>query len=80
MAFGLGQTDLETLKKAIFGNQDPEEGEGNGKDDEIGDEDVAKVEAMMRKLQAAREAGETMGEAQRRKMAAKAVEEVMREF
>ena len=80
MDFGLGQSDLETLKKAIFANQYPEGQDENSKGEEIGDEDVAKVEAMMHKLQAAREAGETMGEAQRRKMAAKAVEEVMREL
>jgi hypothetical protein len=35
---------------------------------------------MMRKLQAAREAGQAMGEAQRRRMAARAVEEVMKDF
>ncbi|KAJ6440059.1 alpha and gamma adaptin binding protein p34 [Purpureocillium lavendulum] len=46
----------------------------------LDDDDVAKVERMMRKLQAAREAGETMGDAQRRRMAAKAVAEVMREL
>jgi hypothetical protein len=44
------------------------------------DDDIAKVETMMRKLQAVREAGEGMGEAQRRRMAARAVEEVMREL
>ncbi|KAJ6779740.1 hypothetical protein PWT90_02083 [Aphanocladium album] len=78
--FGLGQVDLETLKKAIFaGDQDSHHDKGKN-DQDIGDEDVAKVEAMMRKLQAAREAGETVTETQRRKMAAKAVEEVMREL
>ncbi|KAM3473552.1 hypothetical protein MY8738_008314 [Beauveria namnaoensis] len=81
MDFGLGQADLEKLKKAIFANQGPEQDlEDDRKGDDIGDEDVAKVQAMMSKLQAAREAGETMSETQRRKMAAKAVEEVMREL
>ncbi|OAQ97356.1 hypothetical protein LLEC1_03420, partial [Akanthomyces lecanii] len=81
MGFGLGQGDLETLKEAIFANQYSEEHDEDGKDEDVvGDEDVAKVEDMMHKLQAAREAGETMSEAQRRKMAAKAVEEVMREL
>ena len=46
----------------------------------VGEDDVAKVEAMMRKLQAAREAGQGMNEAQRKKMAAKAVAEVMKDF
>ncbi|PTB69439.1 hypothetical protein BBK36DRAFT_1187106 [Trichoderma citrinoviride] len=55
--------------------------DGEAQDDrELDDEDVAKVEKMMRKLQAAREMGEGMGEAQRRRLAAKAVEEVMREL
>lgn len=95
MDFGLGQApDLESLKKAIWADAttaDAEEEEqdakkNRGQEDrdtdkvDIGDEDVAKVEAMMRKLQAAREAGETMSETQRRKMAAKAVQEVMREL
>jgi hypothetical protein len=44
------------------------------------DGEIAKVETMMRKLQAVREAGEGMGEEQRRRMAARAVEEVMREL
>lgn len=47
---------------------------------QVDEDDVAKVEAMMRKLQAAREAGEGMSEAQRKKMAAKAVAEVMKDF
>lgn len=49
-------------------------------DRDLDDEDVAKVEKMMRKLQAAREMGEGMSEAQRKRLAARAVEEVMREL
>ncbi|KAK5993923.1 hypothetical protein PT974_07361 [Cladobotryum mycophilum] len=49
-------------------------------DGELDDEDVAKVEKMMRKLQAAKEMGEGMSEAQRKRLAARAVEEVMREL
>ncbi|KAF4983681.1 hypothetical protein FZEAL_968 [Fusarium zealandicum] len=52
---------------------------GGGFED-LDDEEVAKVERMMSKLQAVREAGEGMGEEQRRRMAARAVEEVMREL
>lgn len=44
---------------------------------ELDDDEVAKVEKMMRKLQAVREAGEGMGEEQRKRMAARAVREVM---
>ena len=46
----------------------------------LDDGDVAKVERMMRKLQAVREAGEGMPEEQRRRMAAMAVKEVMKEL
>ncbi|VUC21890.1 unnamed protein product [Clonostachys rosea] len=58
------------------GEKSAEEEEGG----ELNDDDIAKVEKMMRKLQAAREAGEGMGQDQRRRMAARAVEEVMREL
>lgn len=44
---------------------------------EVDDDDVVRVERMMAKLQAVREAGEGMGEEQRKKMAARAVREVM---
>ncbi|KAH8733963.1 hypothetical protein BGZ61DRAFT_445602 [Ilyonectria robusta] len=47
---------------------------------DLDEDEVAKVEKMMRKLQAVREAGEGMGEEQRKRMAARAVEEVMREL
>ncbi|KAG5999844.1 hypothetical protein E4U21_006217 [Claviceps maximensis] len=44
------------------------------------DKEVTKMEDMMRKLQAVREAGEGLPDAQRRRMAARAVQEVMREL
>ncbi|KAH6893029.1 hypothetical protein B0T10DRAFT_264325 [Thelonectria olida] len=47
---------------------------------ELDDEDVAKMDRMMKKLLAVREAGEGMGEEQRKRMAARAVEEVMRDL
>ncbi|KAH7318164.1 hypothetical protein B0I35DRAFT_478700 [Stachybotrys elegans] len=47
---------------------------------DLDDEEIAKVEKMMRKLQAVREAGEGMSQEQRRRMAARAVEEVMKEL
>jgi hypothetical protein len=87
---------METLRKAIWAGAAKEQGttttttssgaaaaakgDDEDADDEIDDDDVAKVEKMMRKLQAAREAGQAMGEAQRRRMAARAVEEVMKDF
>ncbi|KAF7563150.1 hypothetical protein G7046_g981 [Stylonectria norvegica] len=47
---------------------------------QLDEDEVAKVEQMMRKLHAVREAGEGMGEQQRRRLAARAVEEVMKEL
>ncbi|PHH65686.1 hypothetical protein CDD81_1772 [Ophiocordyceps australis] len=43
-------------------------------------DDVDQVEGMMRRLQAVRDAGAGMGEAQRRRMAARAVAEVIKEL
>lgn len=57
--------------------EEEEEEEGKPEPD---DEDVEKVERMMRKLQAVREAGEGMGYEQRRRMAARAVADVMKEL
>ncbi|KAL7795313.1 hypothetical protein V8C37DRAFT_414717 [Trichoderma ceciliae] len=54
--------------------------EDQADDRELDEEGVAKVEKMMRKLQATREMGEGMSEAQRKRLAARAVEEVMREL
>ncbi|RFU75404.1 hypothetical protein TARUN_6853 [Trichoderma arundinaceum] len=54
--------------------------DSEAEDRDLDDEDVAKVEKLMRKLQAAREMGEGMSEAQRKRLAARAVEEVMREL
>ncbi|SPO06958.1 uncharacterized protein DNG_09652 [Cephalotrichum gorgonifer] len=49
-------------------------------EEDIGDEDVRKMEAMMSKLLAARELGEGMPEGERRRMARRAVGEVMKEL
>ncbi|KAF7547130.1 hypothetical protein G7Z17_g7942 [Cylindrodendrum hubeiense] len=70
------QAEGDEKKKDAPGDKVLEDG-GLGDMDE---EEVAKVEKMMRKLQAVREAGEGMGEEQRKRMAARAVEEVMREL
>ncbi|CAH0020976.1 unnamed protein product [Clonostachys rhizophaga] len=54
--------------------------EEEGSDEELNDDTIAKLEGMMRKLQAAKEAGEGMSEDQKRRIAMRAVEEVMREL
>lgn len=47
---------------------------------QLTEDDIVKVEGMMRRLQAARDAGQGMSEAQRRAFAAKAVSEVMKDL
>lgn len=56
--------------------KEPQEDE----EEEIGEEDVEKIAKMMMKLQAVRDMSGSMPEEQRRKLAMKAVEEVMREL
>jgi hypothetical protein len=96
MGFGFDKTDFEGLRRAIWeASQDVEEPEESKKAEtkadaseaaaaggleELDEDEIAKIEKMMRKLQAVREAGEGMGEEQRKRMAARAVEEVMRDL
>ncbi|KOS17125.1 Increased recombination centers protein 6 [Escovopsis weberi] len=91
LGFGIDDSDLQSLRKAIWDSgpggdaptDDAAEAEAEAAADEngnLGDEDVAKVERMVRRLQAAREMGEGMGEAQRRRLAARAVKEVMQDL
>ncbi|KAK3499116.1 alpha and gamma adaptin binding protein p34-domain-containing protein [Neurospora hispaniola] len=65
-------------------NAGPSAESGSGadkvKEEEIGEEDVEKIAKMMLKLQAVRDMSGTVPEEQRRKLALKAVEEVMREL
>ncbi|KAL7945399.1 hypothetical protein V8C42DRAFT_323026 [Trichoderma barbatum] len=75
------QTEAGASKAAdLNAGSAPDTVGGEAHDRDLDDEDVAKVEKMMRKLQAAREMGEGMSEAQRKRLAARAVEEVMREL
>ncbi|CEI41964.1 hypothetical protein FVEN_g11760 [Fusarium venenatum] len=94
MGFGFDKTDFEGLRRAIWeASQDVEEPKDADTTDkgaseapaaggleDLDEEEIAKIEKMMRKLQAVREAGEGMGEEQRKRMAARAVEEVMRDL
>lgn len=94
--FGFDREDFEGLKKAIWearmereGLVDAEpsrEARGAGvegvekEDDDLGDDDVKKVEQMMRKLQAVRDMSAGLPEEQRKRVAARAVGEVMRDL
>lgn len=95
MNFGFDREDFEGLKKAIWEAKMEREGLGDGvqpveetaegsgtaeADKEGDDDDIQKVEQMMRKLQAVRDLSAGLPEEQRKKMAAKAVGEVMRDL
>jgi alpha- and gamma-adaptin-binding protein p34 len=76
-----GDFDASTGKKGAASTDKEKDGADEVNEDsgkaEMDDDDVVKVERMMAKLQSVREAGEGMGEEQRKKMAARAVCEVL---
>ncbi|KAH6626558.1 hypothetical protein B0J18DRAFT_477319 [Chaetomium sp. MPI-SDFR-AT-0129] len=77
LGFGFDRGDFVGLKKAIWS------GGGDGEDDEeeeVGEKEVQKLEQMMLKLQAVRDASAGLPEDQRKRMAARAVGEVMKEL
>lgn len=88
--FGFDREDFAGLKQAIWSaSRDREEDSATGKGEpgdpgpgegEIGDEDVQKLERMMRKLQAVRDMNEGLPEDQKRRKAKQAVQEVMKEL
>jgi hypothetical protein len=68
--FGFDREDFLGLRKAIW----------SGGGDGDGEEDVQQLERMMMKLQAVRDASAGLPEEQRKRMAARAVGEVMKEL
>jgi hypothetical protein len=77
LGFGFDREDFVGLRQAIWG------GGGGGdreEEEEVGEEDVQKLERMMMKLQAVRDASAGLPEEQRKRMAARAVGEVMKEL
>ncbi|KAK4247035.1 alpha and gamma adaptin binding protein p34-domain-containing protein [Corynascus novoguineensis] len=84
---GFDKEDFAGLRKAIWSGNRDGDGEGpekeleeNEENEEIGEEDVQQLERMMLKLQAVRDASAGLPEEQRKKMAARAVGEVMKEL
>ncbi|KAM7206526.1 Alpha and gamma adaptin binding protein p34 domain containing protein [Naviculisporaceae sp. PSN 640] len=80
--FGFDREDFVGLRKAIWkgggdGRDDGDEEEDNGDGDE---DEVKKLERMMHKLQAVRDMTAGMPEEQRKRMAKRAVDEVMKEL
>lgn len=96
LEFGFDRADMEGLRRAIWGFGDDDSSSRNASpagdsrstnsaperqtDDQLTEDDVAKVEGMMRRLQAARDTGQGMGEAERKRFAARAVQEVMKDL
>jgi hypothetical protein len=81
--FGFDKEDFAGLRKAIWAGIAEDDGEGSKEqveEKEVGDEDVQKLERMMRKLQTVKDASAGLPEEQRKKMAARAVSEVMKEL
>ncbi|KAK9416067.1 putative Increased recombination centers protein 6 [Seiridium unicorne] len=92
--FGFDKADFEGLKRAIWNaGQDDQESfmngeqskstagaEGAGDDVKLDDDEIQKLEGMMRKLQAVRDMSAGLPEEQRKRMASKAVNEVMKDL
>ncbi|RDW94703.1 hypothetical protein BP5796_00466 [Coleophoma crateriformis] len=81
--FGIEAAEMEMemagMKQAIYGkgldDNEPKEGEGEEGDQ---DDEVEKLQAMMQKMQAVRDQSAGMPDAERKKFAAKAVNEIMK--
>ena len=85
LEFGYDKTDFDGLKQAIWaGSTDVATSSAVGGHESavegLDGEGVDKVEKMMRRLQAVREAGEGMPDKERKRMAARAVQGVMKEL
>ncbi|CAJ2507105.1 Uu.00g082910.m01.CDS01 [Anthostomella pinea] len=93
--FGFDREDFEGLKRAIWSSgQDDNESSMDGKpststsgkevvgeaEESIDDDEIQKIERMMVKLQAVRDTSAGLPEDQRKRVAAKAVAEVMKEL
>lgn len=92
--FGFDRADFEGLKRAIFSsdqneeeevmNVEPTEKSNPSEDQETGtsldDSEIQKLEGMMQKLQAVRDISAGLPEDQRKRMAARAVNEVMKDL
>ncbi|KAI0546725.1 hypothetical protein F4679DRAFT_556803 [Xylaria curta] len=90
--FGFDREDFEGLKRAIWnagkedgedvpdGSENKEKKTGETEEESLDDEDIQKMERMMAKLTAVRDTNAGLPEDQRKRAAAKAVAEVMREL
>jgi alpha- and gamma-adaptin-binding protein p34 len=77
--FGFDRADFKGLKKAIW-TAGGEDGHEQDEEDDLGDDDVQKLERMMLKLQAVRDMSGGLPDEQRKKMAKQAVGEAMKDL
>ncbi|CAK7199631.1 hypothetical protein SEUCBS139899_002314 [Sporothrix eucalyptigena] len=78
--FGFDRDDFAGLRQAIWQQSTAERDDEDNDEDEKNKDQAAIMESMMRKLQAARLQSELLPPAQRRAMAARVVNEVMKEI
>ena len=76
------QTEMWGMQSAVREEGREEEGEemGDEGDEDVGDKEVQELEAMMLKMQAVRDMGADISEAERRRFAAKAVKDVLKQM
>ncbi|KAL6709119.1 hypothetical protein ACN47E_001935 [Coniothyrium glycines] len=68
------------MNMELFGMKDALHGTGDDDDDDANDKEVQELEIMMRKMVAIKEMGEGMEEAERKRFAAKAVNDLMKDL
>ena len=74
------EEDMEALKRAIFGGNNDKDDDEEEEEREINDEDVQNLGRMMQKLQAVRDMSAGLPDGERKRMAKRAVAEVMKEL
>ncbi|KAH7419119.1 hypothetical protein BKA64DRAFT_6592 [Cadophora sp. MPI-SDFR-AT-0126] len=81
IGFGLDAADKAEMEKEMRGMKQAIYGGGNdGEDEEPNDQDVEDLQALMLKMQAVRDLGADMPEAERKKFAARAVSDIMKKL
>lgn len=77
--FGGFAAEEAEMNMELFGMKDALHGHSNG-EDETGDKEVEELEVMMRKMVAIKEMGEGMEDAERKRFAAKAINDLMKDL
>jgi len=72
------EMEIFGMKQAIYGEDEDSEKEKGGEGEEEEEDSVEKLEAMMLRMQAVKDMGADLPEAERKKFAAKAVNDIMK--